>query len=34
MMMISPLELVIVLVIGSFFVGAILAIIALAKPKH
>lgn len=33
-MMIGPLELIIVLVIGSFFVGAILAIIALAKPKH
>lgn len=34
MMMIGPLELIIVLVIGSFFVGAILAIIVLAKPKH
>ncbi len=31
---IGPLELVIVLVVGSFFVGAVLAIIALAKPKH
>ena len=28
------LELVIVLAVGSFFVGAVLAIIALAKPKH
>ncbi len=33
-MAIGPLELGIVLVGGLFFVGAILAIIALAKPKH
>ena len=34
MMMIGPLELVIVLAVGSFFVGAVLAIVALVKPKH
>lgn len=34
MMMIGPLELVIVLVVGSFFVGAILAIVALVKSKN
>ena len=34
MMMIGPLELVIVLAVGSLFVGAILAVIALSKPKN
>ena len=34
MFMIGITELIILFVIGSFFVGAILAVIALSKRKH